>query len=58
MTDIVGAAAHHGNVHDQFRGQLTLPEGLRVDERRRPGMSECVGVRVVNDARTRTLTTS
>ncbi|MEV6241655.1 SdrD B-like domain-containing protein [Lentzea sp. NPDC051838] len=31
--DIVGSTVHNGNVYDQFGGQLTLPEGLRVVER-------------------------
>jgi hypothetical protein len=33
MIDIVGVATHDGNVYDQFGGQLTLPDGLRVVER-------------------------
>ncbi|MDT7785702.1 MAG: hypothetical protein QOF58_4121 [Pseudonocardiales bacterium] len=31
--DIVGSTVTNGNVYDQFGGQLTLPEGLRVVER-------------------------
>lgn len=31
--DVVGSTVHNGNVYDQFGGQLTLPEGLRVVER-------------------------
>jgi hypothetical protein len=31
--DIVGSTVNNGNVYDQFGGQLTLPEGLRVVER-------------------------
>jgi hypothetical protein len=31
--DIVGSTVHNGNVYDQFGGQLTLPDGLRVVER-------------------------
>ncbi|MFS8100817.1 hypothetical protein LFM09_27175 [Lentzea alba] len=33
VIDIVGSTVHNGNVYDQFGGQLTLPEGLRVVER-------------------------
>jgi hypothetical protein len=70
VIDIVGSVTQQGNVHDQFGGQLTLPEGLRVverlgglpkfyetepagkvtgysDDRRRPGVPESLGVRVV-----------
>jgi hypothetical protein len=33
VIDVVGSTVHNGNVYDQFGGQLTLPEGLRVVER-------------------------
>lgn len=33
VLDIVGSTAPNGNVWDQFGGQLTLPEGVRVLER-------------------------
>lgn len=33
VIDIVGYTSHNGNVYDQFGGQLSLPEGLRVIER-------------------------